>query len=60
MRTGYQTPLHLAATVGDIEIAKLLLEKRARIDALDIDQETPLYKCAANNHPDFIDFLLDQ
>lgn len=52
------TPLHLAANSGDVSIVKLLVEKRARIDALDADQSTPLHKCAARNNFEAVRYLV--
>ena len=51
-------PLHLAAISGDVAIAQLILEKRARIDALDMTQATPLHKAAAFNHVEMVKFLI--
>lgn len=56
-RSNYQTPLHLAAMAGDLEIAELLTQHGARIDPLDTDQQTPLFKAAAFNHVDVVKFL---
>ena len=39
----YQTPLHSAVFVGDISIARILIEKYAEINAEDEDGKTPLH-----------------
>ncbi len=59
-RSNYQTPLHLAAVGGDLDIVKLLMDHNARIDALDIHQQTPLHKAAAYNHVDVVDYLIEK
>ena len=59
-RNNYSTPLHLAATAGDVQIVELLLDHNARIDALDINQSTPLHKAAAYNHAGVVEFLLQR
>jgi hypothetical protein len=38
-----ETPLHLAASGGHVEILELLLDEGAHVDAQDIDGETPLH-----------------
>ena len=53
-----QTPIHYAADVGSIEIAKKLLDHNCRIQVLDATGKSPLYKSAHNNHPEFVKFLL--
>jgi hypothetical protein len=45
-----RTPLHIAVINGDITAIKLLLHHQARIDAHDIDQNTPIM--LANLHHD--------
>ncbi len=41
-----RTFLHLAASEGRIHVMKYLLEKRAKVDALDEDDATPLHRAA--------------
>ncbi|KAG4436337.1 hypothetical protein IFR05_008190 [Cadophora sp. M221] len=38
----FSTPLHVAASAGNPNVVKLLLEKGAKVDAFDIDDGTPL------------------
>lgn len=44
------TPLHKAASNGQIEICKLLIEKGADIQAINNSQETPLHFASYNGH----------
>ncbi|HVP58896.1 MAG TPA: ankyrin repeat domain-containing protein [bacterium] len=53
-------PLHLAATRGNIEIARLLLEAGADIECGDSDESTPLDNAAVNKHGDMVAFLLSK
>jgi len=53
-------PLHLAATSGDIRIARLLVENSARIDVVNSEQATALHKAAALNHTEVVKFLVDR
>ena len=39
---GSQTPLHLAVTHKNVPAVKLLLEAKARVDAVDVGLQTPL------------------
>jgi len=52
------TPLHLAATSGDIRIVKKLVEHKARINVLDSNQATPLHRATAYNHEEVIEYLV--
>lgn len=54
------TGLHLAAEKGDWAISKLLLDKGADINALDINRETPLMWAIANGHLDLAQLLVDE
>ncbi|KAJ8969600.1 hypothetical protein NQ317_011314, partial [Molorchus minor] len=44
-----QTPLHLAAGAGQIEVCKLLLELGADIDATDEEGQKPIHAACQNN-----------
>lgn len=48
-RTGW-TPMHYAATTGQVEIIRLLAEKSAYIDAASPNKTTPLMMAARFNH----------
>ena len=52
-----QTPLHLAPSV---EIARLLLDRGAQIDARDIDHESTPAQYLVRDHPDVARFLVDR
>jgi len=57
------TPLHYAAASGDVEIARLLLAKGARVDAVSPPASgkfTPLMMAAREGHDDAAVFLLGQ
>ena len=51
-----QTPLHSAALNGRTEIAKLLLEKKAEVDARDKDERTPLHFAAQEGHTEIVEW----
>lgn len=52
------TPLHLAASGGHHEVVRLLLQKNAAPNALDIVGNSPLMYAAALNHPHTCNELL--
>jgi receptor-interacting serine/threonine-protein kinase 4 len=55
------TPLHIAARLGFVEIAKMLVaKKKAIVRASDVSQQTPLHYAAQYNQCCMINFLLDQ
>lgn len=61
-RAGW-TPLHYAAASGDEDIARLLIKRGARVDAVSPPASgsyTPLMMAAREGHPDMVDFLTRQ
>lgn len=58
-KTGW-TPLHYAASGGHADIAKLLLEHSAYIDAESPNGTTPLMMAAMYGTPDVVKLLLDE
>ena len=55
------TPLHIAARLGCVDIAKMLVEaKKEILEASDVSQQTPLHRAAEYDQCEMIDFLLDQ
>lgn len=55
------TPLHIAACLGFVEIAKILVSVTKEIvEASDAFQQTPLHRAAHYNQCGMINFLLDQ
>lgn len=58
-KSGFSTPLHLAAATGNTDIVKLLVASGADIESLNIVLETPLHKAALFNRPEVAKFLLE-
>lgn len=55
-----QTPLHLAAAAGQLEVCRLLLELGASIDAIDDLGQKPIHVAAQNNFPEVAQLFLQQ
>ncbi|ODM88846.1 Ankyrin-3 [Orchesella cincta] len=53
-----QTPLHLAAESGQLEVCRLLMGLRASPDATDDKGQKPIHLAAQNNHADVIKLFL--
>lgn len=47
---GQCTPLHFAADRGQLEVATLLIQRGAQVNAQDIDGQTPLHYAALCEH----------
>lgn len=54
------TFLHFAAGCGDIESAKMLLEKGLQINAVDDEGQTPLHMASTFGQGEMVRFLLDR
>jgi uncharacterized protein len=54
------TPLHYAATNGQLEVARLLIEQHAFIDAMSPNKTTPLMMAARQKNPTIARFLVDE
>ena len=54
-----RTPLHIACENGQVDAARLLLEKGAEVDRADKDGATPLFIACWNGHVDVARLLLD-
>lgn len=54
------TALHYAASVGNVDIIRALLQRSATIDALSPNRTTPLMMAARGNHADASRFLVAQ
>lgn len=53
-----QSALHLCAMVGFSELARILLDRGARVDLGDVNRETPLFKAVAGRRTDLVKLLL--
>lgn len=53
------TPLHVAASLGRIEIASLLLDSGEDVNAIDINSSTPLINAIGAHHINVAQLLLD-
>lgn len=53
------TPLHVAATRGDADAVRILLEAGAKIDARAEHDYTPLHEAAEQGHAGAVQVLLD-
>jgi ankyrin repeat protein len=54
------TPLHYAATIGNVELIKLFIANYAYIDAAAPNQTTPLMMAARHDHFDAVKLLLEE
>lgn len=59
-RSNKETPLHLAARHGHLEIAKLLIAKGAKVNERDENLSTPLILASQFNHYQVVEFLLQR
>lgn len=50
--------LLLAAAIGDVKLAREILDVGANIDVQDSDKETPVYLAARNGHMGMVEFLV--
>ncbi|XP_066600669.1 serine/threonine-protein phosphatase 6 regulatory ankyrin repeat subunit B isoform X2 [Prorops nasuta] len=55
-----QTPLHLAAGAGQLDVCKLLLELGASIDATDDQGQKPIHAAAMNNYAEVAQLFLQR
>ncbi|VDO02785.1 unnamed protein product [Rodentolepis nana] len=53
------TPLHLAAKWGKAEMAQLLIDKGAQLDARTRDGLTPMHTAARSGHTNVVQILLN-
>lgn len=57
---GFDTPLHFAANVNDVQSALILIEKGAELDKVSSLKMTPLLVAAKWSSPDVLQLLIDQ
>ena len=53
-----QTPLHLAALEGHLDVVMLLIQQGANINSLNTSNETPLHYASRQGHLDIIEYLI--
>ncbi len=53
-----RTPLHLAAHLGQVEVAELLLANKAEVNAADDGGLTPLHVAVGGSEKEFVEFLI--
>ena len=56
----HELPIHFAATSGNVEIARILLDAGADIDAGDSDNSTALGVAAMRGHAPLVGFLIER
>lgn len=55
-----KTALHLAASIGDLEIVSILVEKGADVNALDNSDQAPIHDALRGGHTEIVSFLLSK
>src|SRR5688500_13909067 len=58
-RASGTTPVHLAASIGNVALVKVLLDAGAQIDARDIAHYTPLHQAARSGRSEAVKLLLE-
>lgn len=53
----YRTPLHLAAAEGKLEAVKFLIERGAKVNALDRFKNTPIQDALRSSHHEVVEYL---
>jgi hypothetical protein len=57
---GGRTTLHLAASSGHLEVVRFLVEKGAKVDAMDSEMRTALHLAAQNGHSQVVSLLKEK
>lgn len=52
------TPLHVTAAVGDVEIAQIILQRHANLNSLNMSKQSPLFVAAEAGHTEIVELLL--
>ena len=55
-----ETPLHMAAKVGDQDAVNLLLEQGSELNPRDVEEKTPLQLATDTNAMDVVKMLLNK
>ena len=55
-----RTPLHVTASSGNLEVAKVLLENKAYVNAKDMYNSTALHSVASNSNTAFARYLIEK
>ena len=58
--SGWTPLMRLASTSGNIEIARVLLQQRADVNALDTTQKSVLMMAALNGHTSLVKLLIEK
>jgi len=53
------TPLHVAASYGSLEVAGILLECKVEVNSRNHDGSTPLHFASSSGHPNVVQLFLD-
>ncbi len=56
----FGTPLHVAASKGNLEVVKLLLQRGANINTANSAGNTPLHLAVLNGHKEIVEFLVEE
>lgn len=54
-----RAPLHIAADKGYVEISKLLIERKANVNIVDVEKKTPLHLATFNGHQEIMELLIN-
>lgn len=57
---GDEMPIHIAATMGGLNIVQVLVQAGSRIDRAEWKGDTPLHLAAFNGYLDIVKFLVDK
>ncbi|XP_071492508.1 uncharacterized protein [Diadema antillarum] len=52
--------LHIAATLGNLDMVRVLVEKGAKVDSTNSNLRTPLHSACAQNHSEVVEYLVQK